>query len=109
MIQGYSIYRKDRNTFGGGVAFYIQNQIPVKIRKDLMPTEIEALWLQIYMPHLRLILIGSFTRPPNTNKEYLDQMCDMLVHGCNSSLEIYFMGDFNIDLEFVYLSNEKKN
>ena len=30
-IHGYNIYRKYRNPSGGGVAVYIQNQIPVKI------------------------------------------------------------------------------
>lgn len=41
-IQGYSIYRKDRNVRGGGVAIYIQEHIPVKLRMDLMISEIEA-------------------------------------------------------------------
>jgi hypothetical protein len=35
-IYGYNIYRKYRNACGGGVAVYIQNHIPVKIREDLM-------------------------------------------------------------------------
>ena len=53
-IQGYCIVRRDRNAFGGGVAFFIQDHIPIKIRNDLMPMEVEALWLQIQMPHLLL-------------------------------------------------------
>lgn len=31
-IPGCNIYRKDRNMHGGGVAIYIQNHIPVKVR-----------------------------------------------------------------------------
>ena len=38
-IDGYNFFRRDRNAFGGGVAFYIQNLIPVKIREDLMSNE----------------------------------------------------------------------
>lgn len=49
-IEGYNIYRRDRNTNGGGVAIYIENHIPVKVRMDLMSTEIEALWLQAHIP-----------------------------------------------------------
>lgn len=35
VIEGYSIFRLDRNKYGGGTAFNIQNNIPVKMRKDL--------------------------------------------------------------------------
>lgn len=43
LIQGYSIYRKNRNEHGGGVAIYVQSQIPVKIRYDLMEKDIEVI------------------------------------------------------------------
>ena len=35
-IHGYYIFRKYRNSNGGGVAVYIQNHITVKLREDLM-------------------------------------------------------------------------
>ena len=41
-IQGYTIYRKDRNAYGGGVAVYVQNHIPVKLREDLMSNVVVA-------------------------------------------------------------------
>lgn len=34
-IDGYHFYRQDRNLHGGEVACYVQNQIPVKVRRDL--------------------------------------------------------------------------
>ena len=47
-IHGYNIYRKDRNANGGGVAVYIQNHIPVKLRDDLMLNTVEVIWLQVH-------------------------------------------------------------
>ena len=35
-IQGYNLYRKDRNRYGGGDTFYVQNHLPVKVREDIM-------------------------------------------------------------------------
>ena len=35
-IEGFSMFRKDRNRFGGGVAIYVKHHIPVKLRPDLM-------------------------------------------------------------------------
>lgn len=47
-----------RNVHGGGVAMYIQNQIPTKVRYDLMFADIEVLWIQINSPPLKPLLIG---------------------------------------------------
>jgi hypothetical protein len=55
-IYGYNIYR---NANGGNVAGYIQNHIPVKLREDLMLDTVEVIWLQVNLPHLKPILMGS--------------------------------------------------
>ena len=52
--------------------------IPVKLRDDLMLNTVEVIWLQVHLPHLKLILVGSCCRPPTANCQYLDNMCEML-------------------------------
>lgn len=96
-IQGYNIVRKDRNAYGGGVDLFIQDHLPMRIRNDLMPLEVEALWLQIHSSHLKPLLIGCCYRPPSANSSYLDMVCEMLENACNLGFETYFMGDLNID------------
>lgn len=96
-VNGYLLYRCDRNINGGGVAFYVQDQIPVKIRHDLGCIGVEALWLEVQLPHLKPILVGCCYRPPNAPIVYLDQICYMLDKFCDLNKEIYFLGDLNID------------
>jgi hypothetical protein len=72
--QGYNIYRKDRNDNGGGVAVYIQNHIPVKIRDDAMSNAVKVILLQDHMPHLKPILVRSCYRSPSANSQYLDNV-----------------------------------
>ena len=43
-IQGYNIYRRDRNAYGGGVAVYFQSHIPVMLREDLTSSVLEVLF-----------------------------------------------------------------
>ncbi len=107
-IKGYSIYRRDRNAFGGGVAVYIQECIPTKIREDLMNFDIEVLWLQIHLPHLKLILVGCCYRPPSANIKYLDKICQMIDYISVMGQEIYLTGDFNIDWFSQNCSQENK-
>lgn len=107
-IQGYSIYRKDRNARGGGVAIFIQDHIPVKMRIDLMLYEIEALWLQVHIPHLKPLLVCCCYRPPNANLAYLDKSCVMIDNVCDNQSEIYIMGDFNIDWNSLQCPSRNK-
>lgn len=64
-IDGYNIYRLDRNLHGGGVASYVKKQIPVKVRNDLYIEGIEVIWLQLQLTQLKPLLIGCSYRPPN--------------------------------------------
>jgi hypothetical protein len=96
-IQGYNIYRKDRNASGGGFAVYIQNHIPVKIREDLKLNTVEEIWLQFNLSQLKSIILGSCYRPPSANSKYLDNMCEILDNVCDINREVYFLGDLNID------------
>ena len=42
-LHGYSIFRRDRNRTGGGVAVYVNSDIPVKRRLDLETPDIELI------------------------------------------------------------------
>ena len=86
-IHGYNIYRKDRNANRGGRAVYIKNHIPVKLRGDLMLKTFEVKWLQVHLPHLKPILVGSCYRPPSANSQYLDNMSEMLDNVCDLNID----------------------
>ena len=74
-IQGYNKYRRDRNSYGGGVALYIQSHIPVMLREDLMSSVIEVLWLQVHLAHLKPFILGCCYRPPTANGQNHNNMC----------------------------------
>ena len=77
-------------------ALYIQNHIPVKLREDLMLNTVEVICLQVHLPRLKPILVGSCYRPPSANCQYLNNICDMLDNVCDIR-EVYFLGHFNFD------------
>ena len=41
-VEGYRLYRRDRDKYGGGVAFYVQEHIAVVLRRDITSTDIEV-------------------------------------------------------------------
>ena len=65
-IQGYTIYRLDRQaqSKGGGVGVYVRDCVSVSRRFDLESNSIEGIWLGILIAKSKIILFGSLYRPP---------------------------------------------
>ena len=76
-IQGYTIYRLDRQaqSKGGGVGVYVRDFVSVSRRFDLESNSIEGIWLEILIAKSKIILFASLYRPPvlamAENKEIL--------------------------------------
>ena len=47
---------------------------------------------------LKPILVGSCYRPPSSNSQCLDNVCEMLDHVCDINRKVYSLGDLNIKL-----------
>ena len=72
-IDGFSdkIFRKDRNSFGGGVLVYTSQGICVKERHDLNYDGVEMLWIEVLIPNFKLLVCVVY-RPPGTTASLWD-------------------------------------
>jgi hypothetical protein len=71
-LDGYDIVRKDRSRNGGGVCIYLRSSINYKIRNDLIPSELEAVCVEISKPHSRPFLVTTIYRPPNSSHDFFE-------------------------------------
>ena len=105
-INGCSIIRNDRNGNGGGVAFYIRNDLCFNI-KNIFSNSIEHVFFEILIPKVKPIAIGIFYRPPNENFNIFSNEFQQFDSKTN---EIYLLGDFNINLlqngKFILKENQ---
>ena len=96
-IDGYELVRSDRNRHGGAVACYIRNDISFNVRGDFS-NEIENIFLDIFLPKTRPILIGILYRPPDQSG-FLDKLSSAISKtSCFNNQEVYILGDLNINL-----------
>lgn len=91
------VFRKDRNTHGGGVFVAINKTIPCFERTDLAVENTELLWCQASLPN-QGNLIGSFYRPPETNHTPILNLGESLSKITNVTKSPYIIlgGDFNV-------------
>ena len=95
-ITGYSIIRKDRNKFGGGVFLYIKNHLNYRVRNDLMPDQLEN--IEISKPNSVPIFVCTWYRPPGTTIELFDIFESILKIIDATNGELCIFGDLNCDL-----------
>ena len=99
-IPNFNAFRLDRNTGqrSGGVAAYISEKLSVVRRSDLETSSIEGMWLELFFPKCRGILLGTYYRPSNITLEFFDYLGNTLELFYAENKEIIICGDFNCPL-----------
>ena len=95
-IPGFTVFRKDRNRQGGGVAFYIKNELMPTVNQELHKPSLEALWIYIKLKSMKF-LICSLYRPPSADSDYLDLIFNNIEYATSFNENIIITGDLNID------------
>jgi exonuclease III len=97
-IQGYTIVRKDRDRHGGGVVFYIKNNIAFKVRFDLCYDDLETLTVEIEKPSQKYFLITTWYRPPSSEISIMSKFEQLLKNLEDCNKESIILGDFNCNI-----------
>jgi len=107
-LDGYTLYRADRATRGGGVATYISSHLSSEL---IMPKEravyFECLFVNIVFHENKQISIGNIYRPPNSPVESTNCIL-ATINSLDHVNELILLGDFNrnwLDRSSTYEKN----
>ena len=96
-VDGYHIFRRDRNSFGGGLMTFIKSDIPSRRREQFESTHIEMTCVEITISKRKWAVISVY-RPPrssiNTFFSELTKFLDIIIDNYDNLL---ILGDLNID------------
>ena len=95
-VQGYRLFRKDRNRHGGGVATYVRDSIESTncTSPDL---QLEMLCLKIKQKNSMPIMCATVYRPPSEHVEWYTQFEQEVEKLSTENDILVFLGDFNVD------------
>ena len=98
-MDGYELFRLDRNRHGGGVAIYCRSELEPKIISKLRIQNIEMLWIETSV-QIKNIIFGACYRPPNQNTDersfFLDGLQSVFDEVLDTiKLPFILLGDFN--------------
>ena len=107
-IDGFKLYRKDRNEDGGGVVIYVRADIPSQEKDYQLPSNVEGVLVEINLRKMKFLLIGVYH---STHVTY-GTSDDVFLHELGTCLDVHssydkflIAGDFNMQEHNTKLSN----
>ena len=75
---------------------YIRGDLSYNPRVDLQSINLEDLWIEIFLPRTKPIIVGTCYKAPDNNN--LTECLENTLNLVNPDNDIYVLGDFNICL-----------
>ena len=100
-LAGYNIHSQPTKSSNGGVTMYVKSSLNYKVREDLSVTkaEFEMICIELLNRASKNTLCFCTYRHPNTDVQvFLDHMYNVLQKSTKERKDIFFMGDFNLNL-----------
>ena len=95
-IEGYKTFRKDRDAFGGGLLFYVNEKLNCRSLESCLPnTIIEILLLELRLLNSKWLIIGTYKPLSQNEPTYVSEIQKLLTY-YSSYDNILLLGDFNM-------------
>ena len=79
-INGYNIFRLDRNPFGGGLILYINENIPGKpLQEHVHLPNFEVIAIEFYQNNQKWLLLGLYKPPNQKTSDFLSLISDLFL------------------------------
>ena len=93
-IENYSLFRKDRNRSGGGVALYVKKSLLPSPADFVFKTEFVSVYISVKNVKLA---IASIYRPPSSSSEYFNNIVSDIDKIISIGYKIILLGDLNFN------------
>lgn len=87
----YKVFRKDRQSRGGGVAVLVKEQFQAYVLEDIVDLECICLKLTCWG---KCLILYALYRPPDVSPDYLQQLETHMSRHTNN--KVFLIGDFNL-------------
>ena len=105
-INGYRIFRLDRNRFGGGLILYINENVPCKPLQEHVPLpNFEVIAIEFYQNNQKWLLLGLYKPPNQKTSDFIQNLSLILDLFLKNYDNVTLIGDFNLSSDDVPLKS----
>ena len=108
-MDGYEIYRSDRDTSSGGVAMYVNNTLSHHRREDIIDPKLEILGIEVTPKHAKVFVILCWYRPPTSDIDNcsFEALAKTIRKIDAKSKEIILIGDTTVILKALKMATQE--
>ena len=105
-INGYKIFRLDRNRLGGGLILYINENIPCKpLQEHVHLPKFEVTATEFYQNNQKWLLLGLYKPLNQKTSDFIQNLSLILDLFLKDYDNAILIGDFNLSSDDVPLEN----
>jgi len=104
-LKNYQLFRRDRQSNGGGIVVYVKSNYPCIQRHDLEIDSVESIWLEFKCEKQKSFIVGYVYRPPSSAASWNTDMEKILEKVYCQNKEIILFGDIN----YNFVNSETSN
>ena len=105
-INGYMMFRRDRNCFGGDFRLHVKDSIASKqLNSHKENIDAEVIYLEINIQRIKWLIIGTYKPPSQNNSLFLENLANNLSTYLKDYDNILLLGDFNMTPENTNLQH----
>ena len=98
-INGFKIFRCDRNRYRGGLILYVQERIPCKPLKILpFDLKIEIIGLEFHQIKRKWLFVGTYKPPVVNDLEFTNELIKILHYFSSKYENLIIIGDLNMSI-----------
>ena len=95
-IDGYRLFRKDRDCHGGGLCLYVNENVACKQIHFSSLENIESICIEIKLRKRKWLVIGLYKPPAFNEQLFLENLSMSLDHTLENYENIILLGDFKL-------------
>ena len=109
-VDGYDIYRNDRDASGGGAALYVNSSLPHHRRDDVTDPQLEILGAEITPKHAKSFVILSWYHPPTPGVDTcsFEALTRLIKRIDSEGKEVILIGDTNCDWDYFEIGHTQR-
>ena len=98
-MDGYTVYRLDRNDKGGGIILFARENLITKyLNRHSFPNDLEAFFIELNLRKKKWLICCCYIPNKGLAKRYLEEFRNRINYFSTEYENIIFMGDFNAEI-----------
>ena len=104
-IDGYKLFRRDRNKFDVGLMFSLNEEITCRLNNHPIVPNTEIIWIEFHQSKRKWLLLGCYNLPIQSDLEFITSLSKTNDFYLQNFENLFIIGDLNMTTKNTHLND----